>query len=120
MIRASRAVIQVWGTLLILYHGNNEYSVLAHLKQNGVKTVQKVKQGDVLAECGNSGNSPVPQLEYRLQNSHGYPLPETLPIQFVDYIADGKPVDVGEPVRGQMVSNATQPAVPSGGDATKK
>jgi hypothetical protein len=33
-------------------------------------------------------------------------LPDSLPVQFVDYIADGKPVDVGEPVRGQTVSNA--------------
>jgi hypothetical protein len=30
---------------------------------------------------------------------------ESLPAQFVDYIADGKPVAVGEVVKGQTVSN---------------
>ena len=49
--------------------------------------------------------SPAPHLEYRLQNSKGTPYPFTLPAQFVDYIADGKPVAEGEPVRGQSVRN---------------
>jgi hypothetical protein len=95
------------GNQVVLYHGNSEYSVLGHLKQNSMKVKKgdKVKQGDVIAACGNSGNSPAPHLEYRLQNSHGYPLPTTLPIQFVDYQVDGKVVDSGEPTRGQLVSN---------------
>ncbi len=103
------------GNRVMIYHGNQEYSLLLHLKQDSikVKTGDKVKQGDVVAECGNSGNSPVPHLEYRLQNSRGTPYPFTLPAQFVDYVADGKPVAAGEPLRGQTVSNgkeAVQPA----------
>lgn len=96
------------GNLVVLSHGSNEYSVLGHLKQNSIKVKKgdKVKQEDIIAACGNSGNSPAPHLEYRLQNSHGYPLPTTLPIQFVDYMSDGKLVESGEPVRGQIVSNA--------------
>jgi hypothetical protein len=95
------------GNQVILSHGNNEFSALGHLKQNSIKVKKgdKVKQGDTIAACGNSGNSPAPHLEYRLQNSHGYPSPKTLPIQFVDYTADGKLVESGEPVRGQLVSN---------------
>ena len=96
------------GNRVLIYHGHQEYSLLLHLKQNSVKvkTGDKVKQGDVVAECGNSGNSPAPHLEYRLQNSKGVPYPYTLPAQFVDYIADGKPVEAGEPVRGQFVHNS--------------
>jgi len=96
------------GNLVMISHGNSEFSVLDHLKQNSVKFKKgdKVKQGDVVAECGNSGPSPFPHIHYQLQNSPGLPYPESLPVQFVDYIADGKPVDVGEPVRGQTVSNA--------------
>jgi hypothetical protein len=103
------------GNLVVLSHGNSEYSVLAYLKQNSLKVKKgdKVKQGDTLGACGNSGNSPAPHLGYRLQNSNGYPLPTTLPIQFVDYIADGKPVELGEPVRGQTVSNAGSSAAPT-------
>jgi hypothetical protein len=103
------------GNRVLISHGNSEYSLLLHLKQNSikVKSGDKVKQGDVVGECGNSGNSPAPHLEYRLQNSKGVPYPYTLPAQFVDYVADGKPVAVGEPIRGQYVSNskdAVQPA----------
>ena len=95
------------GNRVIISHGNQEYSLLLHLKQNSikVKTGAKVKRGDVVAECGNSGASPAPHLEYRLQNSSGRPYPFTLPVQFVDYMSDGKPVAEGEPVRGQFVRN---------------
>ena len=99
------------GNRVIISHGNAEYSLFMHLKQNSIKVKSgaKVKQGDVIAECGNSGSSPAPHLEYRLQNSKGVPYPFTLPLQFVDYVADGKPVPSGEPVRGQFVRNATGP-----------
>lgn len=99
------------GNRIIIAHGNKEYSLLLHLKQSSikVKTGAKVKQGDVIAECGNSGNSPAPHLEYRLQNSKGAPVfPFTLPALFVDYIADGKPVPAGEPIRGEFVRNGTE------------
>jgi hypothetical protein len=93
------------GNRLIIYHGHSEYSLFMHLKQNSikVKSGDKVKQGDVVAECGNSGNSAYPHFEYRLQNSSGRPFPFTLPAQFVDYIADGKAVEAGQPVRGEFV-----------------
>lgn len=102
------------GNRVLINHGHNEYSLLMHLKQDSikVKTGQKLKQGDVVGQCGNSGNSPAPHLEYRLQDSRGRPLPQTLPIQFVDYVADGTPVPVGEPVRGQTVHNSGTPAAP--------
>jgi hypothetical protein len=41
-------------------------------------------------------------------------MPEPLPAQFNNYIADGKPVASGEPIKGQMVSNgAAPPAAPA-------
>lgn len=100
------------GNRVIISHGHDEYSLFMHLKQNSIKVKkgQKVKQGDVVAECGNSGNSPYPHLEYRLQNSSGHPLPFTLPAEFVDYVADGKPVPQGQPVRGETVSNGAPTA----------
>ncbi len=96
------------GNMILISHGNAEFSLLDHLKQNSVKFKKgdKVKQGEAVAECGNSGPSPVPHIHYELQDSGGLPLPDSLPAQFVNYMADGKLVDVGEPVRGQTVSNA--------------
>jgi hypothetical protein len=100
------------GNRVLISHGNGEYSLFLHLKQNSIKVKSgvKVKQGDVVGECGNSGNSPAPHVEYRLQNSRGLPLPMSLPAQFIDYIADGKPVASGEPVRGEFVRNSTDTA----------
>ncbi len=95
------------GNMVLISHGNSEFSLIDHLKQNSVRVKKgdKVKQGDVVAECGNSGPSTVPHIHYLLQNSGGIPIPSPLPAQFVDYYADGKQVAVGEPERGQIVSN---------------
>jgi murein DD-endopeptidase MepM/ murein hydrolase activator NlpD len=96
------------GNVIVLTHeeGETHESVMMnHLKQNSLKVKRndQVKTGDVLAECGNSGSGPVPHLHFQMQKSAGTPLPA----QFTDYVADGKPVANGEPVRGQMVKNGT-------------
>jgi len=96
------------GNMVLISHGNSEFSLIDHLKQNSIKVKKgdKVKQGDAVAECGNSGPAHAPTVHFQLQNSAGLPLPDSLPAQFIDYVANGKPVAVGEPVRGQTVSNA--------------
>ncbi len=101
------------GNRVLISHGNQEFSLLMHLKQNSIKVKNgaKVKQGDIVGECGNSGSSAAPHLEYRLQNSKGRPYPFTLPVVFVDYVANAKPVATGEPVRGQTVHNGETAAI---------
>ncbi len=96
------------GNVVIISHGSGEASVFNHLKQNSlkVKLDDKVKQGEVIAECGNSGSGPIPHVHYRFQKGAGI----GLPAQFNNYIADGKPVASGEPIRGQMVKNGAAPA----------
>jgi hypothetical protein len=102
------------GNMILIAHSGNEYSLLTNLKQNSVKLKHDdmVKQGDPVGECGNSGASVAPRVHYQLQNSTGFPTVESLPAQFVDYIADGKPVPVGEVVRGQTVSNGAASSTP--------
>jgi len=92
------------GNVVVISHGNGETSLINHLKQNSlkVKVGDTVKQGQVIAECGNSGQGPVPHIHYQLQRMAGVPLPA----QFNDYLADGKPVSSGEPKRGQYVKSA--------------
>ena len=60
-------------------------------------------------------------MHYQFQNTAGFPTPDPLPAQFNNYIADGKPVAVGEPVQGQTVSNAptTGGNPPAGKDVPK-
>jgi len=98
------------GNYVVIAHGNSEYSMIPYMKAGSIKVRlgQRVKQGEILGECGNSGSSLFPHVEYSLQNTKGFPLPKTMPAQFVDYVADGKPVPIGEPLRGQTVANQSK------------
>jgi len=59
------------GNAVFIQHREHEVSVLAHLKLGSitVKVGNKVKRGQVIALCGNSGNSSEPHLHYHLQNT---------------------------------------------------
>lgn len=59
------------GNAIIIQHSLKEYSVLAYLKQGSiqVKVGDKVTKGQVLAQCGNSGNATEPVIHYHLQDS---------------------------------------------------
>jgi hypothetical protein len=105
--------IQSRGNYVVIAHGNSEFSMIPYLKAGSLKVRngQHLKQGDVIGECGNSGSSFAPHVEYSLQNTRGFPLPKTMPAQFVDYTADGKAVTIGEPLRGQVVEG--QPKTPA-------
>jgi murein DD-endopeptidase MepM/ murein hydrolase activator NlpD len=94
-----------YGNTIVIDHGNNEFSMLAHLKPGSVKVKvgDKVTAGQQIALCGNSGNSPLPHLHYHLQTTSAWFKGEGLPIQFHDYISNGKPVAVGEPARGEVL-----------------
>ena len=94
------------GNHIVIDHGNGEYSLLAHFRRGtvAVKVGDKVKAGDILGHCGNSGNSSEPHLHYHLQNGPKFGAgAEGLPAQFRDYCADGKQVAAGEPRKGQRI-----------------
>jgi len=59
------------GNCVIIQHREDEISVLAHFKQGTiiVKQGDKVKRGQLLGQCGNSGNSSEPHIHYHLQHS---------------------------------------------------
>jgi murein DD-endopeptidase MepM/ murein hydrolase activator NlpD len=59
------------GNAVFIQHRENEVSVLAHLKLGSIKVKvgDKVKAGQLIGLCGNSGNSSEPHLHYHLQNT---------------------------------------------------
>jgi len=59
------------GNAVFIRHSELEISVLAHLKLGSisVKVGDKVKKGQIIGLCGNSGNSSEPHLHYHLQNT---------------------------------------------------
>jgi murein DD-endopeptidase MepM/ murein hydrolase activator NlpD len=62
--------IYIPGNTVIHKTNNGEYLFFAHFKQNSivVKQGQKVKKGELLGLCGNSGNSSEPHLHFHIQN----------------------------------------------------
>jgi hypothetical protein len=59
------------GNAVFIRHRPNEVSVLAHFKFDSitVNVGDRVKRGQILGLCGNSGNSSEPHLHYHLQNT---------------------------------------------------
>ena len=59
------------GNCIIIEHAALEFSVLAHTQPYTIKVKRgdKVKLGQVLGKCGNSGNSSEPHLHFHLQNT---------------------------------------------------
>lgn len=62
---------QNWGNTIIVKHAEGLYAKLSHLKKGSfrVKKGDFVKQGSILAYCGNSGRSPEPHLHFQLQRT---------------------------------------------------
>lgn len=98
------------GNCVVIRHREDEVSVLAHFKQGSivVKAGDKVKRGQLLGQCGNSGNSSEPHIHYQLQNSPV--LQDGLGIkcvfQKVVVTQDGKTETRTEfsPVKGEIIS----------------
>jgi murein DD-endopeptidase MepM/ murein hydrolase activator NlpD len=95
------------GNHIVIDHGNGEFSLLAHFRNGTVvpKVGDHVKRGQLVGHCGNSGNTSEPHLHYHLQNAPHFGEGEGLPAQFINYVADGKKVERGEPVKGQRIRN---------------
>jgi murein DD-endopeptidase MepM/ murein hydrolase activator NlpD len=97
---------QAAGNYVVIDHGQGEFSLVAHMRPGSekVKVGQKVKAGQLLGLCGNSGNSSEAHLHYHLQNGPRFGAAEGLPAQFLGYQADGVRVSRGEPTQGQIIA----------------
>ena len=72
------------GNYIILDHGNNEFSVMVHLKKNSirVKRGERVKQGQVIAQVGQSGLSTEPHLHFEVVSNPDPLKQRGLPVPF--------------------------------------
>lgn len=61
----------IGGNRIIIRHSQNEYSAVCHLMPESVTVHigQMVKRGDVIARCGNSGNTTEPHVHFQVQNT---------------------------------------------------
>ncbi|MFZ4769496.1 MAG: urea transporter [Ferruginibacter sp.] len=62
---------QNWGNTIVIKHADNLFTKLSHLKKFSfkVKEGDYVRQGDIIASCGNSGRSPEPHLHFQVQTT---------------------------------------------------
>lgn len=60
-----------WGNTVIIKHGDNLFTSISHLKSGSieVKPGDRVKEGDIIGNCGNSGRSPYPHLHFQFQST---------------------------------------------------
>ena len=99
--------IYVPGNTVILKTINDEYLFFAHFKQNSivVKQGQKIKQGDILGLCGNSGNSSEPHLHFRIQNDENMNSATGAKCFFDDIIVNGEQKIEYSPIKGELIKN---------------
>jgi murein DD-endopeptidase MepM/ murein hydrolase activator NlpD len=60
-----------WGNTIIIRHLSGLYTQMSHLKKGSFKVSKGdfVRQGDIVAACGNSGRSPEPHLHFQVQTT---------------------------------------------------
>lgn len=103
------------GNYVLILHESGEYSLLAHLKKGSVQVRpgQRVRSGEVVGECGNSGHSTEPHLHFQFLDRPNLYRGISLPISFINFLRkkeDGtlERVPLGFPVRGEDVAPMEQ------------
>lgn len=99
--------IYIPGNTVILKTENDEFLFFAHFKQNSivVQQGQKVKQGDLLGLCGNSGNSSEAHLHFHIQNVEDMNNATGAKCYFDEIIVNGKSKINYSPIKGDRVKN---------------
>lgn len=72
------------GNHVLIQHAPREYSLIAHLKPGSllVHPGQTVTRGQVLAQCGNSGNTSEPHIHFQVQSGKSFFFSAGLPVSF--------------------------------------
>ena len=99
--------IYIPGNTVVLKTKNNEFLFFAHFKQNSivVKQGQKVKQGELLGLCGNSGNSSEAHLHFHIQNIEDMNKATGAKSYFSEILVNGKLKKGYSPIKGEKVKN---------------
>ena len=84
--------LDIRGNYIVIQHYEHEYSVIAHILQNSfsVTVGDKVRRGQSIAKCGNSGNTSEPHVHFQLQDGKSFFLSSGLPIAFSNINAQAK------------------------------
>lgn len=105
------------GNYIMIKHDEKTYSILGHLQQGSVavKRGEKVKKGQTVALCGNSGNTTDPHLHFHVQDSDifarvdesfsWHDVAKGVKVYFSHIRVNGEIQTNHSPVKGERVSN---------------
>ena len=98
---------QFTGNTIILQTENEEYLLFAHLKEKSivVKEGQVLKQGDLMGQCGNSGNTTEAHLHLSLQNVIDMNIATGGKIYFDNIIVNEELKNDYLPIKGDYIKN---------------
>ena len=99
--------VYIPGNTVIIKTANNEYLFFAHFKQHSivVKQGQKIKQGELLGLCGNSGNSSEAHLHFRIQNIEDMNSATGVKCYFENILVNGQSKKDCSPIKKEKIRN---------------
>ncbi len=96
------------GNSVVLKTKNGEFLLFAHFKQNSIvlKGGQKIKQGELLGLCGNSGNSSEPHLHFHIQDAQDMETATGVKCYFEKLVVNGELKTDYSPVKNDKIKPA--------------
>lgn len=97
----------VGGNMVIIKTANNEYLVFCHFKHQSIKVKegQKIKQGELLGLCGNTGNSSEAHLHFHIQNIEDLNTATGVKCYFEKLTVNGEVKQDYSPVKNDKIKN---------------
>lgn len=95
-----------FGNSVVIETDAGEYVVLAHFKNGSVKVKQgeKVRRGELLGLCGNSGNSTSAHIHMHIQDDPDFNKAVGIKCFFESILVNGVPESDHSPVRGERIA----------------
>ena len=108
--------VDIWtkgagGNYVMIEHASGIVSFIAHLKKGSicVRKGEKVKTGQAIGRCGNSGNSSEPHIHFQVQDKKiplaGFSLPIFFRNIFIQMEGEKTKMELGHIEKEQLVSN---------------
>ncbi|MFI2352037.1 M23 family metallopeptidase [Streptomyces sp. NPDC019443] len=101
-VREMSGATRVTGNHIVLDLGDGTYAMYAHLQRGSlaVREGDRVRAGQQLARCGNSGNSTEPHVHFQLMDGLDLDTARGIPFRWrgIGVPRNGEPFTAGEPV----------------------
>jgi murein DD-endopeptidase MepM/ murein hydrolase activator NlpD len=97
----------VGGNMVIIKTANNEFLVFCHFKHQSIKVKegQKIKQGELLGLCGNTGNSSEAHLHFHIQNIEDQTTATGAKCYFEKLFVNGQVKQDYSPIKNDKIKN---------------